>query len=107
MGRRASCRYPVLLLFLVPILAETPGHLKAGFDPRAQCVRDGDPGKDCFSTLSQSLRGHSLIARNWFGNEGIRPALLTAGNSHLKGTVSFLAVKKGQILKNSPALRTG
>jgi len=51
-GKRASCRYLVLLLLMVLVLAETPGQFKALFDPKAQCIRDGDPGKHCFSTLS-------------------------------------------------------
>lgn len=97
----------ILLLLLVLTLAETPGQLKAGFDSKAQGIRDGDPGKHCFCTLSQSLYGSLLVTPNWFRNKGTRPALPTVGNSHLNGTESFLAVKKGQILKNSPAFRTG
>lgn len=54
MGRRARFRYLILILLLVPILSETPGQLKAGFNPKVQCVRDSDPGNHCFSTLSQS-----------------------------------------------------
>lgn len=95
MGRRDSCRYPILLLLLVPVLAETPGQHRAGFGSKAQCIRDGDPGNHCFSMVSQSLHGNFLVTSNCFRNEGIRPALLTVRNLHIKGTVHFLTVKKG------------
>lgn len=94
MGRRDSCRYPILLLLLAPVLAETPGQHKAGFDTKAQCVKDGDPSNHCFSTPSQSLYGSFLVASNLFRNEAIKQALLTVGNLHIKATGHFLAVKK-------------
>lgn len=49
---------------LVSVLADNPGQLKAGFDPKAQGIRNGDPGKHCFSMLAQSPHGSSLAAPN-------------------------------------------
>lgn len=106
MGRGDSCRYPILLFLLVPVLAETPGQHKAGLDSKAQCIRDGDPGNHCFSTLSQSLDGNLLFTSNLFSNESTRKALLTVGNLQIKAAVHFLAIKKGYILKDGSALRS-
>lgn len=69
MGRRDSCKYPILLLLLVPVLAETPGQHKAGFDSKAQFIRDGDPCNHWFSTPSQFLYGNFLVTSNLFRNE--------------------------------------
>lgn len=77
MGRKTSYRYLILLLLLIPIMAETLGQLKADFDPKAQCFRAGDSGKYCFSALYQSLRGGLLVAPKWYRNKSVRPALST------------------------------
>jgi len=50
--RRTRYRYLILLLLLIPVLAEGAGEFKAGFTLKAQSIRDGDLGKYCFSALS-------------------------------------------------------
>lgn len=65
--RRTRYRYLILLLLLIPVLAEGAGEFKAGFTLKAQSIRDGDLVSTASLHFSSPCMEACLLHQNGIG----------------------------------------